>query len=226
MDNLAPRVKNGQTASCFFYQGAHPNAAHTALRPDCARFQVPPKSTLLQATLFWQINLTILNFRELSPVLLGMKSALWTTRPPAAPAGESEVPTVMVLTLVLMPTPNCTPIPWLELTLRQELTPTRLPTTPLSSPTRLILSQQPFQATPSKLCNKTVLNSPWSSSKYKMSLQVKSSQSLGSTVEVGLTPMNIGSPPLQYCSTVVANFYGSYEEYGVSDYPWFQAALV
>merc|ERR1712240_995018 len=81
--------------------------------------------------------------RELSPVLLGMKSALWTTRPPAAPAGESEVPTVMVLTLVLMPTPNCTPTPWLELTLRQELTPTRLPTTPLSSPTRLILSQQP-----------------------------------------------------------------------------------
>ena len=59
-----------------------------------------------------------------------------------------------------------------------------------------------------------------------MSLQVKSSQSLGFKVEVGLTPMNIGSPPLQYCSTVVANFYGSYEEYGVSDYPWFQAALV
>ena len=95
-----------------------------------------------------------MNFREPSPVLLGIKSALWTTKPPAAPAGESEVPTVMVLTLVLMPTPNCTPTPWLE------LTPTRLPTTPLSSPTRLILSQQPFQATPSKLCNKTVLNSP------------------------------------------------------------------
>merc|ERR1712180_210150 len=98
--------------------------------------------------------------REPSPVLLGMKSALWTTIPPAALAGESEVPTVLVLTLVLMPTPNCTPTPWLELTLRQELTPTRSPTTPLSSPTRLILSQQPFQAMPSKLCNKTVLNSP------------------------------------------------------------------
>merc|ERR1711928_225815 len=100
---LSAHPNPAHTFLAGFQQGAHPNAAHTALRPDCARFQ------------------------GASPVLLGMKSALWTTRPPAAPAGESEVPTVMVLTL------------------RQELPPTSSPTTPLSSPTRLILSQQPFQ---------------------------------------------------------------------------------